>query len=209
MPDLREDLAHGVGCRGDPQFRAVPHVLRNRRELAAETAGGVKPGELLGGKLSLFEQDECQGVAERDHHRRAGTGRKCERAGFGDGTVGDRRIRAASESTRGVASDRANACRERLDGAEQAKQFLRFAAVREKKSKVIRMDRAQVAVDGASGIERVGARAGRVERPDEFLPDIRGLADTRHRHPAAAIEEVVRDALEAFAEPAGNRFERS
>ena len=52
-----------------------PHALRDESELAAEAPGRVKLRELLLGELTLFEEHECERVAERDHDRRAGTGR--------------------------------------------------------------------------------------------------------------------------------------
>ena len=47
VPHLREHRAHGVRRRRDAQFVAVPHALRDGRELAAEAAGRVELGELL------------------------------------------------------------------------------------------------------------------------------------------------------------------
>ena len=91
---------------------------------------------------------------------------------------------------------------------EQAEEFFRFAAVREEQRDVVRVDHAEVAVDGAGRVERVGAGAGGVERADELLADVRGLADAGDRDAAAAAEEHVGDALESVVEPPGDGLER-
>ena len=92
--------------------------------------------------------------------------------------------------------------------AEQADEFVRLAAVREQQGDVVRVDHAEVAVDGAGGVEGVGAGAGGVERADELLADVRGLADAGDRDAAAAVEEHVGDAVEPVAETRRDRLER-
>ncbi len=70
------------------------------------------------------------------------------------------------------------------------------------------MDHPEIAVDGAGGVECVGASAGGVERADELLADVRGLADTRDGDSPAAAEHRVGHAVEAIAEPSSNRRHR-
>ena len=205
---VREDSPHGVGRCREAQFLAASHTLRHRRELAAEAARRVVPCEIVRRELALLEEDKCQGIAEGDHHGRAGARRERERAGLYDRAIDDCGIRGATEGACRIAGDNADSGRELAERPEQADKFVRLAAVREKERNVVRMDCAEIAVDGAGGVERVGAGTGGVERADNLLPDVGRLAHSGHGDPAATVEQHPGHAIKAIAQTVGHFRER-
>ena len=87
----------------------------------------------------------------------------------------------------GVAGDARRRPGELAERAEQADDSSALAAVREEQGDVVGVDHAEVAVDGSGGVEDVGAGAGGVERADELLADVGGLADAGDGDAAATV----------------------
>ena len=79
--------------------------------------------------------------------------------------------------------------------------------MREEQRHIVGVDGAEVAVNGARGVEGVGPRAGGVQRADGFLAHVRGLAHADHRDPPAAVEYRVRDRDEPVVEPTRDHIE--
>ena len=96
-------------------------------------------------------------------------------------------------------------------GAEQADDFLALAAVRQDQGDVVGVDHAEVAVDGAGGVEDVGAGAGRVEGAGDLLADVGRLAGAGDGEPACATVgeagEQIHRPREGVVEAVGDEVE--
>jgi hypothetical protein len=74
-----------------------------------------------------------------------------------------------------------------LERLQQANDLLALATIGDDHDGVVGVHHAEVAVQGPRGVEQVGAGAGRVERADQLLGDVRRLADSRHADPAVRL----------------------
>ncbi len=79
--------------------------------------------------------------------------------------------------------------------------------MREGEDDVVRVDHAKVAVDGTRGIEHVGARAGRIERAGDLLPDVSRLAGAGNGDASGTLKDQVDGLKERVAQPAGDFFQ--
>ena len=99
----------------------------------------------------------------------------------------------------GLCGQRALACagqpdngrRQLAERAQQADDLLAFAAVRQGQDDIVGMDHAQIAVDGAGGVQDVGTGARRVERAGDLLADVGRFAGAGDRDPAGAVPQQL------------------
>jgi hypothetical protein len=194
--DATEHLAHRRRRRGDPEFVAGAHHVGDGGEPAAEATGRVVSGEVLGREAAFFQERERDRVAEREHDGRAGTRGERQRAGLADRAVHERDVGAACQGSVRVAGHAHECGGELAEGADQADDFVRLAAVRQEERHVVGVDHAEVAVDRAGGVEAVGAGAGRIESAGDLRPHVGRLADADDRNTAATVKELIDDGEE-------------
>ena len=140
--------------------------------------------EVLMREVAHLAQDKRERVAESDHDRRAGARREAQRADFFQRAIDERDISLARQRARGVAGDCHQGASHLPHRSEEPNDFLALAAVRQRQHQIMRMQHAQIAVDGAGGVEDIGAGSGGIERAGDLLPDVRRLARPRNGDPA-------------------------
>src|SRR5262245_55390821 len=69
------------------------------------------------------------------------------------------------------------------------------------------MDHAEIAMDGARAVEHVSARAGRVQRACDLLPDVRRFARAGDADSPRAVENQIDDLEERAIEAVGDLLE--
>ena len=134
--------------------------------------------------------------------------RQAERTDLVEGTVNQGHVRLTCEAAAGVAGQPDQSPGELLEGAEQADNLFAFAGVRQQQGDVVGMDHAKVAVNGAGGVEDIGAGAGGVEGAGQLLADVRRLAGAGDGHAATATAQQLDGLEEGRAESFGDQFER-
>ena len=101
---------------------------------------------------------------------------------------------------------------QRTQRAEQPQDFLALAAVRKNKHGVVGMDHAEIAVNGASGVEKIGAGAGRVKSAGDFETHVGGFAGAGNgdttRTFGADGQEYIDGLKKRIVEAVGDKFER-
>ena len=84
---------------------------------------------------------------------------------------------------------------------QQFDDFLRFAAQRQGEDDIVLMDHAEIAVNGAGGVDEVGAGAGGVERAGDFLADVSRLAGAGDADASGAMVEQLDRLQKRLVEP--------
>ena len=172
------------------QFVAgVHHVLDLEQQAAAQSAAGVREGEVFRGETAGFEQGNGQGVTQ--DQRRGGRGGRCqvERAGFLGNTGVEVDLGGLGEGRVGVAGQADELDAQALDQWQQGDDFGGGAGVGQCQDHVIPGDHAHVAMAGLGGVneERRGAGAG--QGGSDLVADVPGLAHTHHDNAALAFQD--------------------
>ena len=181
------------------------HQLFGAHQPLAELPTGVQVGEILLSEALRHEQCHRQRVAERERGRRAGSGHEVQRARFFRHMAIERDVGRLSEGRVRLAGDHNQPRTEPLDRLEQSKQFIGLAAMRQRDDDVLRLENAEVAVDGLRRMKKERRRAGAGERGRDLPADDARLAHAGDDDAAAAVEQQPHRALEAVVEAIDQR----
>ena len=181
-----------VVVRGDDRdvFACAHQVADAERHGASDRAAGVPHAVVFPGEIARLQQDHGEGVADRELGGGRGGRGEIERAGFAFHVCRDHDVGEAGE--RGVrhAGDACHRDAEAFRGHDDAREFVRFAAVAQCDHQVAVLKHAQVAVHGFHRVHEDGRRTGAGERGGYLPPHVAALADSGHHDLAVAVQRV-------------------
>ncbi len=171
-----------------------------QQQAAAEAAGRVRAGEIVGGEAACVEQGHGQRIAHRQRGGGAGGRRQRQRAGLGRhadvqvdiGGGGQAGLRAAGHGDQQVALA--------LEHRQQHEQLVRLPRIGQRQHHIVLGDHAQVTVSGLARVhvERRGAGGG--QGGGDLAGDVPGFAHAGGHHTPAAGQDRLAGLLEGLAE---------
>ena len=188
---LVDDVRHRGVFADRGELLAGVHQLIEPHQALAELPARMEVREVLLPEALAHEQRHRERVAQRQRRRGAGGRREVERARFlvhaaverDVGRLPERRAREAGHGNH----LRAHAA----NGLEQPENLAGLAAVRQRDHGVVRLQRAEVAVNGVGRVQEERGRAGARQRRGDLAADDARLAHAGQQHAAAAGGEQI------------------